>query len=330
MLKFVTRGSILKKDTELRVLVTGGAGFIGSHLSESLSKSGHVVTVMDSLSDFLYPSDLKILNMENFKHHRISFYKMNLVTDELDEIVSTQDVVINLAAIPGLVKSWKYLQVYSESNILGLGRLLESCCKARIKRFIQISTSSVYGINATGNETVSLKPFSPYGVTKLAAENLARAYEANFGMPVTILRYFSVYGPRQRPDMAYQRFITAILDGDPFFVYGDGKQTRTNTYVDDIVKGTIQSTNLELDLAGKTFNLAGSEKIVLLNAIKIIEKITSCTAKFDLVQKSMGDQLSTNGDYSLAFSSFGYKPEVPFEEGISRQITWHLSHRSKL
>ena len=321
---------IPKKDAKLRVLVTGGAGFIGSHLSESLSKAGHEVTVIDSLSDFLYPSASKISNMENFELHRISFHKIDIASDDLNNIVATQDVIINLAAIPGLVKSWSHIQVYTESNSLGLGRLLEACSRVKIKRFIQISTSSVYGMNATGNEEIFLKPFSPYGVTKLAAENLARAYEANFGIPVTILRYFSVYGPRQRPDMAYQKFITAILNGNSFVVYGDGKQTRTNTYVDDIVNGTIQATNLNLDLAGKTYNLAGSEKIELLEAIKIIEKITNRKAKFDLVKKHIGDQLSTKGDYSLASRSFGYKPETPFEVGITRQISWQLSQQSKL
>lgn len=312
----------------MRILVTGGAGFIGSHLSESLISYGHEVTVLDSLSDVLYPSDHKIANIENFKNIGIYFYRKNLMDEDLNEFVQEKDIVINLAAIPGLEKSWSSIKDYTESNVLGLARLLEVCSKINIKRFIQISTSSVYGLNANGNEGTPLQPISPYGVTKLAAENLARAYEANFNLPVTILRYFSVYGPRQRPDMAYQKFITAILNGNQIVIKGDGRQARTNTYVDDIVKGTIQATNLELNLAGKTFNLAGSETIELLEAVSVIEKIMNRRAKFHFVPKQAGDQLFTQGDYSLASKFFAYKPEISFEIGISRQIAWNLSRQS--
>ena len=309
----------------MKILVTGGAGFIGSHLAESLSKQDHQVTVVDSISDFLYPSIDKLENVKAFNQKKIVFKKLDLAFDDLNEIVTGQDVIINLAAIPGLVKSWSHIDAYMSANVLALGRLLEACKSSEIKRFIQISTSSVYGKNANGNEEATKEPYSPYGVSKLAAENLARAYEANFNMPIVILRYFSVYGPRQRPDMAYQKFINSISNGLPFKVFGTGKQLRSNTYVDDIVEGTILATNLDLDIDGRAFNIAGQEDIELLNAISTIEKIIGKKAKFSFEEKRDGDQYVTKGDFSAASMSFGYQPKTSFDVGISRQIEWNLS-----
>ena len=311
----------------MKILVTGGAGFIGSHLAESLSKQNHQVTVVDSISDFLYPAIDKLENIKVFNPKQIVFKKLDLALDDLNEIVNGQDVIINLAAIPGLVKSWSHIDAYMSANVLALGRLLEACKNSGIKRFIQISTSSVYGKNANGNEEATKEPYSPYGVSKLAAENLARAYEANFNLPIVILRYFSVYGPRQRPDMAYQKFINSISNGLPFKVFGTGKQLRSNTYVDDIVDGTILATNLDLDINGRVFNIAGQEDIELLNAISTIEKIIGKKAKFSFEEKRDGDQYVTKGDFSAASMSFGYQPKTSFEVGISRQIEWNLSHR---
>jgi nucleoside-diphosphate-sugar epimerase len=309
----------------MRILVTGGAGFIGSHLTEKLSQLNHRVTVIDSMSDFLYPTENKRENIRLFDLEKVIFKEADLTVDDLEELVTGQDVVINLAAIPGLVKSWSHIEAYMSANVLGLGRLLEACKNAKIKRFIQISTSSVYGKNANGDEDSKKEPYSPYGVSKLAAENLARAYEANFNLPVVILRYFSVYGPRQRPDMAYQKFIDSIGKGLPFKVFGDGKQLRSNTYVDDIVAATIQATNLDLNLDGKNFNIAGHENIELISAIRTIERILGKSAIFTFEEKRDGDQYLTRGNYSAASSSFGYEPKISFEDGITRQIEWNLS-----
>ena len=309
----------------MKILVTGGAGFIGSHLAESLSRQNHQVTVLDSLSDFLYSSIDKLENVRAFNPKQIVFKKLDLTVDDLNEIVTGQDVIINLAAIPGLVKSWSHLDAYMSANVLALGRLLEACKNSEIKRFIQISTSSVYGKNANGNEEATKEPYSPYGVSKLAAENLARAYEANFNLPIVILRYFSVYGPRQRPDMAYQKFINSISNGLPFKVFGTGKQLRSNTYVDDVVDGTILATNLDLDIDGRVFNIAGQEDIELLNAISTIEKLIGKKAIFSFEEKRDGDQYVTKGDFSAASMSLGYQPKTSFEVGISHQIEWNLS-----
>ncbi len=309
----------------MKILITGAAGFIGSHLSEYLSRAGHTVTAIDSLSDFLYSAEDKIKNTQHFSELGINFSKVNIAFDVLEEYTEGVDVIVTEAAIPGLVKSWNNLDTYLESNVLGLGRLLDAARKAKVKRFIQISTSSVYGRNAECNEEGMTNPYSPYGVSKLAAENLARAYQENFGLPITILRYFSVYGPRQRPDMAYQKFIKAIIRGDSFTVYGDGRQARSNTYVDDIVKGTALATNLDLRIEGRTINLAGHEKVELLDAITAIEKIIGKKAIYKFEPARAGDQFVTKGDYRLAERVLGYRPEVKFENGISRQIEWEFS-----
>ncbi len=308
----------------MRVLVTGGAGFIGSHLAETLSLHGHQVTVLDSLSSFLYSSRRKEENISGFNRMGIKFHHLNLLSDPLEEIVINQDVVINEAAIPGLEKSWSHLDVYLGSNVIGLGRLLEAAKNVgQLSKFIQISTSSVYGKVATGSEDSVLEPFSPYGVSKLAAENLVRSYGYNFGMPHTILRYFSVYGPRQRPDMAYQKFISAISRGEPIVVYGDGSQSRTNTFVSDIVDGTIAAMHAESKSNGRIYNLSGSEMVTLIEAITEIEYQLKKKAMIKFGNTRAGDQKITSGDFSQANKDFSYSPKKDFKSGIFEQIGWN-------
>jgi nucleoside-diphosphate-sugar epimerase len=308
----------------MKILVTGGAGFIGSHLAEKLCRDGHEVTVLDSLSDFLYPRELKIKNITEFNSLGIKFHHVDMAHDNIDQIVEGHDVVINQAAIPGLVKSWSHLDEYSRSNIVGLGKILEAAKKYQVKRFIQISTSSVYGKTATGSEDSSKNPFSPYGVTKLAAENLARAYESNYELPVVILRYFSVYGPRQRPDMAYNKFISKISQGNTLEVYGDGSQTRTNTYVSDIVNATATCIDLKLLIDGLDFNVSGREKVSLLQVIEILENGIGKKAKLSFEKRREGDQVATEGNFSKANKLLGYSPLVNIERGLLNQIEWQL------
>ena len=308
----------------VNILVTGGAGFIGSHLAEALSDAGHSLVVIDSLTSFLYPDNVKIKNIESFQSKRIEFHVIDVYRDNIEEFVKSAEVVINLAAIPGLVKSWDFFDQYVESNLLAVGKLLESCKSANVQKFVQISTSSVYGKFATGSENSKLKPFSPYGVSKLAAENLVNAYSANFNIPTTILRFFSVYGPRQRPDMAYQRIIKSILSGEPIEIFGNGEQTRTNTFVDDIVNGTIRAVEAGDKTEGKTYNLAGKEKISLIDAVHLIEDIIGSKAKIFYTSARDGDQQHTNGDISAAKKDFAFDPITGFNEGIERQIKWNL------
>ncbi len=305
----------------MKILVTGGAGFIGSHLVEQLSLLGNEVTVIDSISNFLYGTEEKFENMTRFNELGVVFHKRDLAKDEIDDLVEKQDVVINEAAIPGLVKSWKYINEYMESNVIAVGRLLDSCQKVGIRKVIQVSTSSVYGKNAVGDETSIIEPYSPYGVSKLASENLCHAYSQNFQMPIVILRYFSVYGPRQRPDMAYYKFIHAILNEECIEIYGDGLQSRTNTFVSDIVDATIScaSTNL---VDGETLNVSGARSINLLEVIRILENIIGKKAQIKFLPPKDGDQRETRGDFTKASRLIDFNPKIDFELGLSRQVEW--------
>jgi UDP-glucuronate 4-epimerase len=306
----------------MRILVTGGAGFIGSHLSEKLQEVGHEVTALDSLSDFLYPSKIKEQNVQILQSKGIKFIHADLSFSNLEPIVKNQDVVINQAAIPGLAKSWSNIKEYTDSNVIGLGKLLDACIRTKTFKFIQISTSSVYGLKATGKEDSEKLPVSPYGVTKLAAENLAKAYAMNFGLNVTILRYYSVYGPRQRPDMAYNRFINAILNGTKIQVFGDGMQTRTNTFVSDVVDATISSMNLKKGPEEHVFNISGNESYSMQEIIHKIEMIVGKPAKIEYAPRVYGDQDQTLGDISMARKHLNWTPKVQINEGLEAQVKW--------
>jgi nucleoside-diphosphate-sugar epimerase len=213
---------------------------------------------------------------------------------------------------------------YIDANVLGLQNLLEASVKNDVKRFIQISTSSVYGKDAVGDESSPTNPYSPYGVSKLAAEKLAQAYSENYDLDVTILRYYSVFGPRQRPDMAYFKFIKAIEEGTKFEIFGDGLQTRTNTFVRDITRATSSFLAMDNTESVQIYNLSGSESIKLIDAIKCIESIIGNKAKFEYLEKRAGDQRATRGIYTKAEKAIGYSPTTLFFEGIEKQITWQL------
>jgi UDP-glucuronate 4-epimerase len=308
----------------MKILVTGGAGFIGSHLAEQLAQDGHEVTVLDSLSDFLYPKSVKEQNIKEVTSHGIRFIPADLVSDDLLPIVKDQQIVINQAAVPGLEKSWTHLDQYARSNIVGLGRLLEASVKAHIERFIQVSTSSVYGKDAVGIEDSPKNPFSPYGVTKLSAENLVKAYEANFSLNSTILRYFSVYGPRQRPDMAFHKFIDAIQGNKAITIFGDGHQSRSNTYVGDIVAATIKSLRLNNCPEEKVFNIAGSENWKLIQVIEKIENILGKKASIRYEPNKHGDQQITRGDTTKAKKFLSWEAQTSLDEGLAKQVQWQL------
>ncbi len=314
----------------MKILVTGGAGFIGSHLAEKLTWDGHKVTVVDSLSDFLYPKSIKEQNIRDITPHGIRFIQADLAADDLRPILNDIQVVINQAAIPGLEKSWTHLDQYSQSNIVGLGRLLEACVKSNIQKFIQVSTSSVYGKDAIGMEDSPKNPFSPYGVTKLSAENLVKAYEANFSLDVTILRYFSVYGPRQRPDMAYHKFINAIQGNETITIFGDGNQSRSNTYVGDIVAATIESLKFNGCSEDKVFNIAGSESWTLIEVIEKIENILGKKASIRYEPSKQGDQQITRGDTTKAKKFLNWEALTSLDEGLAKQIHWQLNSRFNL
>lgn len=304
-----------------RILVTGAAGFVGSKVSELLLEQGNEVVGMDNFLPNLYSSKIKRERIKSLTHStNFTFHEFDLRKSPSEVIDRNFRYVINLAAMPGLVKSWSETQLYMDCNVMVLGNLLEHFKSSDVEKFVQISTSSVYGKSAIGSESGILAPFSPYGVSKLAAEKLLLAYNSNFDFRGSILRYFSVYGPGQRPDMAYFKIIDSALHDKEIEIYGDGFQSRTNTFVDDIALGTIQA--LDGSRVGEAYNLSGSSSVRLNEAIDLVE--SHLGKKIRRVNKDArpGDQRETRADISKARSEFNYSPNTAFEAGIIKQIDW--------
>ncbi len=308
----------------MNYVVTGAAGFIGSHLCEELLNGGHAVTGIDAFIPY-YAVAVKERNLAgpaaqaNFRFHRL-----DLRHDELDTALADAEVIFHLAAMPGLVKSWSDFDGYWTCNVQATQRLLEATRRAagQLRRLVYVSTSSVYGRFASGDETLPTKPVSPYGVTKLAGEQLCRAYHETFGLPVVALRYFSVYGPRQRPDMGYHRFIRAMLRQEPITVYGDGQQVRGNTYVSDCVAATIAAAGA---LSGEVYNVGGGEAAT---GWAILHKLEALAGRPAVVQREAarpGDQRYTFADTSKLRTHLGWEPRVRLDDGLARQWAWQQS-----
>jgi nucleoside-diphosphate-sugar epimerase len=311
----------------MKLLVTGAAGFIGSHLCERLLELGHDVVGLDAFIPF-YPRPLKEANLAQVKSHpRFRFHEIDLRTGDLGGVVSDVDAVFHLAAMPGLPLSWVDFEGYWTCNALATKRLLEAVQKhaPRLRRFLHISTSSVYGKFASGDETLPTKPISPYGVTKLAAEHLCRAYGDTFGIPVVVLRYFSVYGPRQRPDMGYQKFIQALATGAPITVFGDGHQVRGNTYVSDCVAATVAALEAPV---GETYNLGGAEMVSVWDILNLLKTITGKTPDIRREPERPGDQRHTFADCTKAARQLGWTPQVSLADGLAQQWQWNVSSPS--
>jgi nucleoside-diphosphate-sugar epimerase len=306
----------MKKDRQ-RVLVTGAAGFIGSHLCEALVRDGHVVTGLDAYIPS-YDRAVKEQNLAKLNgHERFTFVEADLRTDDLDRYTAEADAVINEAAMPGLTRSWTEMSLYASCNLIGLQRLLDACLRTGTKRVVHASTSSVYGRNAIGDESQPRRPVSPYGITKLAAEHLIEAYVEAYDLPAVVLRYFSIFGPRQRPDMAYAIFIDRLRAGKPITIYGDGEQSRSNTFVTDCVRGTTQALH-GADL-GDVYNIGGGATITLNEAVDVLANALHTTAQVVRAPRRIGDQLHTRADISKARKVFGYEPQVDPVHGLRVQ-----------
>jgi nucleoside-diphosphate-sugar epimerase len=303
-------------------IVTGAAGFIGSHLVERLLKEGHTVTGVDCFIPY-YDRSIKDRNLTAFAgHERFRFVERDLRTHDMKDVLDGADAVFHLAAMPGLMKSWDDFPLYSTCNLEATQRLLDAARDTALPHFIHISTSSVYGREATEPEDSPTCPFSPYGITKLAAENLCRAYEANFKTPITILRYFSVYGPRQRPDMAYNILTRALLDEKSFPMFGDGEQTRSNTYVADCVDATYRAA-LHRDAAlSQVFNVGGGEIISLNDVVTLLEELTGKKARIERKPARPGDQKHTAAHIEKARRLLGYNPTTGVREGLAAEVAW--------
>src|SRR5215213_330317 len=301
----------------MRYLVTGAAGFIGSHLCERLLALGHEVVGLDCFVAY-YPKPLKERNLaEAKKHPKFRFLSLDLRADDLKPAVDGVDVVYHLAAMPGLVASWTNFDLYLGCNVTATQRLLEAVKGSRfLKRFVYGSTSSVYGKFASGDETLPTKPVSPYGVTKFAGEQLARAHLETFGTPVVVLRFFSVYGPRQRPDMAYNIFIRALLTGEPITVYGDGQQVRGNTFVADCVEAVVKSAESQV---GETFNVGGGEMVSVKDVLAKLERIAGKRLTVRTEAARPGDQRHTFADTTRLRRVLGWEPKTTLDEGLARQ-----------
>jgi nucleoside-diphosphate-sugar epimerase len=302
-------------------VVTGAAGFIGSHLCEELLSGGNQVTGIDCFVPY-YPVAAKERNLAGLEPRPgFRFHRLDLRSDPLDEALADAEVIFHLAAMPGLVKSWSDFEGYWTCNVLATQRLLEAARRAasRLRRLIYVSTSSVYGRFASGDETLPTKPVSPYGVTKLAGEQLCRAYGDVYGLPVVALRYFSVYGPRQRPDMGYHLFIRAMLRQEPITVYGDGQQVRGNTYVSDCVAATIAAVGAH---PGEVYNVGGGEAATLWDIIHKLEALAGRRAVIKQEPARAGDQRYTFADTAKLRTHLAWAPRVGLDDGLARQWAW--------
>ncbi len=307
----------------MKCLVTGAAGFIGSHLCERLLHAGHAVVGVDAFIPY-YPATVKEENLAEIRDHRwFDFHALDLRQADLTPLLHGIDVVFHLAAMPGLARSWTDFDLYESCNITATQRLLESIRRVNgLHRFIYASTSSVYGRFGSGDETLPARPISPYGVTKLAAENLCRAYAEEHNLPLVVLRYFSVYGPRQRPDMGYYRFVRALLDGQPVVVYGDGQQVRGNTYVGDCVEATVAAVQA---LPGEVYNVGGGEAITVWEVLRKLEVLTGKQAAVRREPPRPGDQRYTSADTSKLYRHLGWRPRIGLDEGLARQVAWQCA-----
>jgi nucleoside-diphosphate-sugar epimerase len=303
----------------IKVTVTGACGFIGSHLTKQLIERGFHVVGVDCLDDNLYSRSVKESRLKALKQlSNFDFGNINIATDELDSSISDSKFVFNLAAIPGQVLSWKLFDKYVESNILGTKKVIDSCIRNKVTKIIHASTSSVYGKFAVGDELQDTKPISPYGITKLAAENLLFALTSSNNLDFTILRYFSVYGPGQRPDMAIQRFLTAIKMGQEINITGDGTQKRDITYVQDVVEATISASSLTEKK--QIFNISGGKQFTLNEIIDECFNVSGLKTKINYVDRPIGDQEETFGDISKAQKLLGFNPTFDIKTGLSNQF----------
>ncbi len=304
-----------------RLLVTGAAGFIGYEVVRRAQRAGFAVTALDGLLGGLYSAKEKEERFNSLASiPGITTMQEDLRVFDWDSSDLSFDYVVNLAAMPGLALSWSDFDLYRSCNLDSVARLVQAARSWPLKKFIQISTSSVYGLNAVGDETMPLNPVSPYGVTKLAAETLLLAYFRTHDFPVSVLRYFSVYGPGQRPDMAYRKFIQKALAGEDITLFGDGSQSRTNTYIDDVAQATVAA--ISDAKPGEAYNICGAEETTILDAVSLILEETESSSAIVFEPRVPGDQDRTAGDSSKALRDFGFTPITGLHEGLRKEIEY--------
>lgn len=307
-----------------RSVVTGAAGFIGSSLAEALVATGQRVLGIDSLTDYYDPAQ-KRANLEGLiGEPNFDFREIDIASDDLEGLIGQGDTIYHLAAQAGVRSSWsRDFEVYVRSNVLGTQRLLDRCCEHSALRFVYASSSSVYG-NAERyptSEDFRPAPQSPYGVTKLAGEHLCRLYAENYGVKALCLRFHTVYGPRQRPDMAIFRIIDSSLHGTEYRMFGDGSYVRDFTFVSDIVAGTMAAGESAVG-DGRPINLAGGSSISMNELVNHIGVLVGRNANVHMEEIQPGDVARTGGSIELARQLLGWTPSVDLLDGLARQIEW--------
>ena len=307
----------------MKAVVTGAAGFIGSNLTLRLLDAGASVTGVDCFTDY-YARELKETNVNRFRDHtRCRFVETEIATADWTELLTDATHVFHLAAQAGVRRSWGAdFSIYTACNVDATQILLEACVGRRLERFVYASSSSVYGdaVAIPMREDARPQPVSPYGVTKLAAEHLCHLYFTNYAVPTVSLRYFTVYGPHQRPDMAFHRFLRAIQTGQPITLYGDGEQTRDFTFVDDAVSATVAAA--DRGDAGRVYNIGGGSRVSMNHVLDLMTTVTGQAATVAHQPEQKGDMRDTYADTTHARQDLGFAPAVGLEDGIRSEHEW--------
>jgi UDP-glucuronate 4-epimerase len=314
------------------ILVTGGAGFIGSLLIDNLLKMGDNIVCIDNLNEFYNPSIKKLNQVDHYEYDHYEFYKGDILDERLVKSIFKKhdiEIVIHLAAMAGVRPSISSPSLYTDVNIIGTRIILDAMVDSGVERLIFASSSSVYGNNKkipfSEDDSVDC-PISPYAATKKMGELLCHAYHHIYELNISLLRFFTVYGPRQRPEMAIHQFVRNVLKGEPIIVFGNGSTARDYTYIDDIIDGIIQS--IESDDRYMIYNLGNSEPIKLSNLISIIAETTGVDPILEYQEIPKGDVLQTYADINRAQNNLKYDPKTGMQDGIAKFVKWYVSMKN--
>ena len=321
-----------KNSKSRTILVTGGAGFIGSLLIDNLLKKGDNIVCIDNLNEFYNPSIKRLNQVNHYEYEHYEFYEGDILDEGLVKSIFKKhdiEIVIHLAAMAGIRPSISNPTLYTEVNIIGTRIILDAMVESNVERLIFASSSSVYGNNKKipfcEDDNVD-RPISPYAATKKMGELLCHAYHHIYELNISLLRFFTVYGPRQRPEMAIHQFVRNVLKEEPIIVFGNGSTARDYTYIDDIIDGIIQS--IESDDRYMIYNLGNSEPIKLSNLISTIAETTSIEPIIEYQEIPQGDVVQTYADINRAQNNLKYDPKTGIQDGISKFVKWYISMKN--